>query len=325
MKTLIEIAGWGAALGSVRVEAAALEREFALTAGTLRERAGIESVVRASEQENEVSLALRAARAAFDTTGLDVGDMDWIVATSETFLGFPSLGSALHSLLRARDTCGALDVGGACVGLLNSFCVAQSLLGAGRATSVLVVTADVHSRPLAAGRVPGEFGGLFGDGASAFVVHRMDEGDQSPCYCLGDFQFGCARAFASALAIGMGAEGEIALTFDGEALARAAVGRLGRIIADLELRTGFSRSAASGFATHQPNPRLVQLLARQIDVPLEKFPALAKTCGNLGSSTCGIALSMVLAEHGHKGPDQRGPIFLAAVGPGMLWGGGVLY
>jgi 3-oxoacyl-[acyl-carrier-protein] synthase III len=108
-------------------------------------------------------------------------------------------------------------------------------------------------------------------------------------------------------------------------LARAALRELQRIIEDLELRSGLSRKTASSFVTHQPNPRIVETLARQLGVPVEKFPPVAKTSGNLGSSTCGVALAMALDEHGDKSPDHRGPIFLAAVGPGLLWGGGMLY
>lgn len=324
-RTRPAIAGWGAALGSVRIEAAALEREYALASGTLREGAGIESVTRASATEDEATLGCSAARAALKTAGVDAGELDWIVSSSETFLGYPSLAACLHSRLLLRDACGALDVGGACVGLLNSLSVAKALLAAGMANRVLVATADVHSRPLAAGRVPGEFGGLFGDGASAFVLGCAGGPDDAPAYRLGDFQFGCAGAFSSALAVGPGADGQIALKFEGEALARAAVGRLERIIADLELRSGFSRDEVSCFATHQPNPRLVELLARQADLPPEKFPLVAKTCGNLGTSTCGVALAKALDTHGKKSAEARGPIFLAAVGPGMLWGGGVLF
>lgn len=322
---LAGVVGWGAALGSVRVEAATVEREYSLSAGTLTKHAGIESVVRASPQQDEVSLAFSACQAALRMAALDVGDVDWVISSSETFLGYPSLAACLHSRLLLRDACGVLDVGGACVGLLNSLSVAKALLAAGMANRVLVATADVHSRALAAGRVPGEFGGLFGDGASAFVLGCAEGPDNAPAYRLGDFQFGCAGTFSSALAVGPGADGQIALKFAGEALAQAALGRLERIIADLELRSGFSRNEVSCFATHQPNPRLVELLARQANLPPEKFPLVAKTCGNLGASTCGVALAKALDTHGKKSADARGPIFLAAVGPGMLWGGGVLF
>jgi len=321
---LAGVVGWGAAIGSVRVEAATVEREYSLPAGTLTKHAGIESVVRVSPQEDEVSLAFDACQTALRTATLDVGDVDWIVVTGETFFGFPSLGSLLHSRLLARDTCGVLDVGGACVGLLNGLCVGRSLLASGMAERVLIATSDVHSRHLTPGRVDGGFGGLFGDGSSAFVLNRIEETVKTPPYRLGHFQFGCAGTFSSALTVGLNSDGKLAVRFEGQALARAAVVRLERILADLELRTGLSRGAASGFATHQPNARLVEVLARQAGLDLQKFPVVSKSYGNLGSSTCGVALAKVLDEHGHRPADKRGPIFLAAVGPGMLWGGGVL-
>jgi len=318
------VSGWGAALGTRRIEAEALERDYGLPEATLRERAGIASVVRVADGEDEMSLAVAAAQGVWRVAEADAGEMDCLLATSETFLGHPSLGARLHARLLLRDTCGVLDVGGACVGLLHCFFTAKALLAAGLARRILVVSADVHSRALAAGCVPGEFGGLFGDGASAFVLSGADEESPGSSYTLGEFQFGCAGTFASALAIEMNPDGRLALAFEGEALARAAVGRLGRIIEDLELRTGLSRQTAAGFATHQPNPRLVELLARQLGVPVEGFPVVAKTCGNLGASTCGVALSRILQDQQASPPPRRQPIFMAAVGPGMLWGGGVL-
>jgi 3-oxoacyl-[acyl-carrier-protein] synthase III len=324
LASLAGVTGWGAALGSVRVEVATLEREYSFSAGRLAEGAGIESVVRASPEEDEVSLGFSACQAALDTPEFDVDGVDWLVATSETFCGFPSLGSSLHSRLLARDTCGVLDVGGGCTGLVSGLFVANSLISTGVAGRVLVATADVHSRHLSAGRVAGEFGGLFGDGASAFVISRFNGSPGFQPYRLGDFQFGCAGAFSALLSVRLSAEAELAVEFRGEALARAAVSRLESILADLELRTGFDRTTASGFATQQPNPRLLELLARQAALPLDKFPPVSKTCGNLGSSTCGVALARILDAHGRKPADQRGPIFLAAVGPGMVWAGGIL-
>jgi 3-oxoacyl-[acyl-carrier-protein] synthase III len=320
-----KIIGWGEALGTVRVAAAEVEREFSLAAGKLSERAGIESVVRAGGGEDEVTLAFSAAQAALRRAGVNIGSLDSIIATSETFLAYPSLGARLHTRLPARPTCGVLDVGGACLGLLNGFSTAQCLLETGRAKTILVVTADVHSQLLAPGRMPGEFAGLFGDGASAFVLGGASESDSAHRYRLGEFQFGCAASFSSAIVIGFGAHQEIALQFEGKALARAAVGSLERIISDLEMRSGVKRGAVAGFATHQPNPRLMELFARQAGVPIEKFPLIAKTCGNLGSSTCGAALSFLLTEQARRGARLHRPIFLASLGPGLLWGGGVLY
>jgi 3-oxoacyl-[acyl-carrier-protein] synthase III len=69
---------------------------------------------------------------------------------------------------------------------------------------------------------------------------------------------------------------------------------------------------------------LVALLAKQCGVSPDTFPPVAKTSGNLGSSTCGAALRAAL-QNGSKQPrGNRRPIFLASLGPGLLFGGGWL-
>jgi len=250
-------------------------------------------------------------------------ELDWIIATTETHHDYPSLASQLHSRLLARETCSALDVGGACLGLLNALAVAQALLVSGQGRTVAVVTADVHSRTLTPGRVAGEFGGLFGDGASAFLL-RASSNDPVSHYRLGEFHFGCAGQYASAIRVSDEKDGGLALQFDGEALSRAAITRMEKVLAEIEIRSGIPRTSVGGFATHQPNPRLVKLLAKQLGVSPATFPPIARTSGNLGSSTCGAALHAALVAAANVSPPQWKPIFLASLGPGLLFGGGWL-
>jgi 3-oxoacyl-[acyl-carrier-protein] synthase-3 len=320
---LAVLAGWGVAIGAQRVAAKDVEREFGLPAGKIAKGAGIESVARVAEGEDECTLAARACEAALAAAGADIGAVECVIATSETHAGYPSLGALLHAQLLADPQVAVFDVGGCCLGVVNALAVAQSLIAAGSFRRVLVATADVHSRILTPARVKGEFGALFGDGASAFVMAPAADG-QPGSYCPGEFIFGCDATAASAIRVGLTRDLSLELKFNGGELARAAVTRLQELIADLELRSGAGRATASSFATHQPNPRLVDLLARQLRVPREKFPAVARTHGNLGSSTCGVALSMALTECAARPEGERGPIFVAALGPGLLWGGTVL-
>jgi len=317
------VVGWGAAFASVRVAIEQVEREFGLPAGKLSQGAGLEAICRASEAEDEVSLARTAAQKALQLAAVPEDSLDWILATSETWVGVPSLGASLHSALLAPDTCRVLDIGGACAGVVNCLMVADALFAAGQANCVLVVSADVHSRLLTPGKVPGEFGGLFGDGASAVVLRPLESAGPEPYRVLAGLG-GCAGAFASALEVRPGAEGAITLQFDGEALARAAADRMTMILGDLEAASGRSRGQASAFVIHQPNPRIVEIFLRRATVPAEKVPAVARNSGNLGSSTCGVALTLALAEHSGKPRGQRGPIFVAALGPGLLWAGLIL-
>ncbi len=294
-----------------------------MPAGKLSQGAALEAVCRASAKEDEISLARAAVQQALDVAGVSENNLDWILATSETVVGFPSLGASLHSALLAPATCSVLDIGGACAGVVNCLIVADALFAAGKATCVLVVSADVHSRTLVPGKVPGEFGGLFGDGASAFVLCSAKDDDDAG-YRLVAGMGSCVGTYASAIQVRPGAEGAIDLNFDGEALAHAAVDRMAMILSDLEAATGKSRHTASGFVIHQPNPRVVEIFVRRAKLPPEKLPIVTRATGNLGSSTCGLGLCTALEEHGRKPRSQRGPIFLAALGPGLLWAGALL-
>ncbi len=301
----IGVTGWGATLGSERRDAAALDADYGLAPGSIYARTGIESVVRAKAGETETSLAQTACRQALLTAGAELDDVDLLVAASETFLGFPSLAAALHSVLLLPERCWALDVGGGCLGLMNALAAARAVLAAGARRRALVVAADVHSRRFAGTSAPWQLAALFGDAAGAVVLDAA----AGASYSLGDFRFGCAGAFASALRIAPAAGGDLAVEFQGPQLADAAIGYLARLIQ--------ARPEADAFAVHEPNPRAVEILARRCGIPLEKFAQLSRTCGNLGSATCAVALSRLL----ERKPPPRS-IVLASLGPGLLWSAG---
>ena len=319
----VVITGSSAAVGSRVVPAEEVDRAFGMPIGKLRSRAGIESLAYAAEDENELTLGAKATEEALRGALCGAQQLDWIIASSETHHNYPSLAAQLHSRLLARENCGALDVGGACLGLLHALAVAQSLITSGQAQIVAAVTADVHSRTLTPGRVAGEFGGLFGDGASAFILRRAC-GNSEEEYRIGSFLFGCAGQYAAAIHVSDDKEGGLTVQFDGEALSRAAITRIEKVITAVETRSGIQRSSVGGFATHQPNPRLVALLAKQCGVSPDAFPQIARTSGNLGSSMCGAALHAALQDARKQARDDRRPIFLASLGPGLLFGGGWL-
>jgi 3-oxoacyl-[acyl-carrier-protein] synthase III len=324
---VVEITGSGARLGSQRVASEEVDRAFGMPIGKLRSRAGIESLTYATADQSELTLAAEAATHALQGAKTTTNELDWIIATSETHHAYPSLAAQVHKRLALRENCAALDVGGACLGLLNALATAQSFILSGQARKIAVVTSDVHSRTLIPGRVAGEFGGLFGDGASAFILgahcgeralHNQGE------YSLGRFFFGCASQYADAICVRDDAEGGLAVRFDGEALSRAAITRMESVIAAVEAYSGILRSQVGAFATHQPNPRLVKLLAKRCNVPASSFPTVARTSGNLGSSTCGVALYVALQDARASERCNRKPIFLTSLGPGLLFGGGWL-
>ncbi len=307
--------------GSRIVPSEEVDRAFGMPIGKLRKRAGIESLAYAAKRESELTLGAKAAEEALRSASCGTQELDWIIATSETHHDYPALAAQLHSRLLARENCGALDVGGGCLGLLNALAVAQSLIASGAAQTIAVVTADVHSQTLTPERVAGEFGGLFGDGASAFLLRRGGDERGGFGYGLGEFLFGCAGQYAGAIRVAGKKGGGLDVKFEGEALSRAAITRMEKVIRAVEMRSGISRTSVGNFATHQPNPRLLVLLAKQCGVSPDAFPPICRTSGNLGSSMCGAALHAALQNAAKVEWRQRKPIFLVSLGPGLLFGG----
>lgn len=317
------VIGSASAFGSRLVPSEDVDHAFGMPSGKLKNRAGILSFAHAGPDEDEGSLGAQACQRALHDASEPPEDLDWILAASETHHAYPSLSAILHAKLRLRENCNAMDVGSGCLALLQALAVAQALLVSGRAKKVLVATADVHSRTLGPGRAAGEFGGLFGDGASAFLLSAKIRDIKFLAYRLGEFFFGCASQYAEAIAISdPGGGGRLDVQFDGEALSRAAVSRMEKVIDEVEHRSGISRDHVGAFATHQPNPRLVRLLAKQLGVAAKHFPPIGTTRGNLGSSMCGAALHDALHHAATQSPEHRQPVFLASLGPGLLFGGG---
>jgi 3-oxoacyl-[acyl-carrier-protein] synthase-3 len=322
-ETLIE--GWGCTLGSLTVDAEQIERDMALPMRKIRDGAGIESVRVAADGEDELALGQRAADIALEMAEVSVERIDFVVATSATFLGFPSFAASLHSRLLLRETSGALDAGGACAGLIYSLAVARSLLRERPQGVALVVASEVHSRRLNAPQVPGEFRGLFGDGACAFVLTNSATDARNGCVRLQEFVWGCSGAYASSLGVKISENAGLIVQLKGEQLAHAAVTEMDRIIGTLENLSARPRSEVDYFALHQPNPRVVEILADKAKIPLERIPLVSKACGNLGSVTCGASLCQALTSLRESGDHSRTPlIFMAAVAPGLLWGGAFL-
>lgn len=320
-QSCVFLAGSAFVTGSRTLPSEDVDRAFGMPVGKLRSRAGIESLAYAADAENELTLGAKAAQQALCAAGCAAYEIDWIIATSETHHVYPSLAARLHSRLAARETCSALDVGGACLGLINGLAVAKSLIVSGAARTVAVITADVHSRTLAPGRVAGEFGGLFGDGATAFVLSSAAPKGETPAYGLREFLFGCAGQYSGAVTVAGTTSGNLDVHFDGEALSRAAITRMEKVLSAIEKLSAIPRTAVGAFATHQPNPRLLSLLAKVAGVAPEAFPPIARTSGNLGSSTCGAALHAALQMAATCSAGRPRPFFLASLGPGLLFGG----
>src|SRR5947207_9606916 len=99
----VSVISSAAATGSRVIPSEDVDRAFGMPVGKLRSRAGIESLAYVAEDENELTLAAKAAQEALRAASCGPQQVDWIVATSETHHDYPSLSAQLHSRLLVRE------------------------------------------------------------------------------------------------------------------------------------------------------------------------------------------------------------------------------
>ena len=304
--------------------------------GKLRERAGIESLAYAVEGETEVTLGAQAANEALQSAACRAGRnrLDHRDQRNASSLSV-ACGAASFGNRRARDVRGIRRrwrVPGSdqrAFGRAGADCFRTSAYG-GRCD---FRSAQSHARPRpsrrgirrAVWRRRQRFSGARGETnaikPSSERRRWLLQNRPGLAYRIRDFLFGCADQYAEAVKVEGKLDGSLAVVFEGEALSRAAISRLEKIIAALEKLSSVPRAAVGAFATHQPNPRLLTLLAKVAGVSVGAFPPIATTSGNLGSSTCGAALHSALQMFRGCPESARKPIFLASLGPGLVFGG----
>lgn len=277
-------------------------------------RTGIRSRFLAEPGLTTTALATRAARAAIEMAGVEPDSIDLIVlATSTPDQIFPSTACLVQAELGIRGGA-AFDVQAVCSGFVYALATADALLRTGTYRRALVIGAEIFSRLLDwndRGTCV-----LFGDGAGAVLLEAggspgliasrlRADGSQSSILCTaGRVEQG-------------GVVGHPFLTMDGQAVFRFAVSALSDSALEVLAAGGMTGADLDWFIPHQANIRILQSLAKRLDVPLEKVVVTLDQHGNTSAASVPLALDAAVRDgriqSGHK-------LLLQGVGGGFTWG-----
>src|SRR6059036_2018903 len=140
----------------------------------IMERTGIRERRIAAPEEALTDLALPAARGALEQAGVEAKDVDLLVcATVTPDMMFPTSSALLADSLGSSDAA-AYDLLAGCTGFVYAVVQAYSMVAAGLSERALVVGGDVLSKIL--DWTDRSTLVLFGDGAGAVVLERVEEG-----------------------------------------------------------------------------------------------------------------------------------------------------
>jgi 3-oxoacyl-[acyl-carrier-protein] synthase-3 len=290
----------------------------------IMERTGIRERRIAAPEEALSDVALPAAEQALDAAGVRAQDVDLIiVATVTPDMVFPSTGALLADTLGAKDAA-AYDLSAGCTGFMYAIAQGHAMVAAGLAARALIIGGDVLSKLMNWNDRSTCI--LFGDGAGAVVLERVQEGGFLGFELGADgaggpdlvLPAGGSRLPTSPETVGNGAHfvqmnGREVFKFATRVLvssAEAVLAECGSTIEDVDV-----------YVPHQANVRIIDHATKKLGIDPERVVVNVDRYGNTSSGSIPLALADALKD----GRLREGKLVLmTGMGAGLTWGSGLL-
>ena len=317
------ITGWGKAVPDKILTNRDLEKMVDTSDEWIVTRTGIHERRIAGVGETTATLSVKAAQAAMTRAGIIAADIDLIiVATSSPDYFLPPVSSMIQHQLGAR--CGAFTLVAGCTGFMYGLATAQQFISTGAYKTIVVIGAEIISRSI--DWTDRNTCVLFGDGAGAVVLQACTE----PTGILA-FELGSDGEGADHLKINMGVANppshqvidnlDYTIHMNGREVFKFATRVLARSAAEAIGRCGLSINDISLFIPHQANARIIEVAAKQLGIPLNKFFINLDKYGNTSAASIPIALCEAI-EQGRCTEGDR--LVMIGFGAGLTWASAVV-
>ena len=288
----------------------------------IRTRSGIGERRFAAKDETTSQMALAAAEKAIEASQTDRNEIDLIiVATMTPDMPFPSTACLVQSKLGLGNIT-AFDLQAACSGFIYALNTASNMIRSGAYKKALIIGAEKMSSIL-------DFEDrttcvLFGDGASAAILEPSSKpnvgilsnitgADGSNPELLYQPAGGsaCPPTLESVNAR------QHFIKMNGKEIFKLAVRVMGQVSSDILERHGYTAEQVDLVIPHQANMRIIDSLAKRMELPMEKFHNNLDRFGNTSAASVGLALD----EAFRQGRIHSGAlVLLVAFGAGLTWG-----
>jgi len=273
-------------------------------------------------------MAVDAARKACEAAEIDPAELDaLIVATSTADMPMPSC--AIMTQQKLGATCVSFDVGAACAGFSHGLVVADSMIRSGDYDKVLFIGAEALTRYL-------DWNDrgtciLFGDGAGAVVLSGEEQGGRAPRGVLATQLGSDGTRWKDLNILGGGTlHGTSArslednlhvLRMNGRVIFSQAVRHLSESCQQAMRKAGLAPGEIDVVIPHQANLRIIDAVARRLQLPKQKFIVNIERYGNTSAASIPIALDEAVRD----GRVTSGSVVLmCGLGAGLTWGAAVV-
>ncbi|CAN5838527.1 ketoacyl-ACP synthase III [soil metagenome] len=292
----VRITGWGHYAPERILTNADLEKLVDTNDDWIRSRTGIRERRVAAPHETTATLAAIAGKRAIAVAGLDPQEIDLIlVGTLTPDYWMPSTAALVKEAI-GNSKAAAFDVMAACSGFVFAYATADAYIRSGMYRHVLVIGAELLTRFL-------DFSDrntciLFGDGAGAVVVSASDEEggglagmemttDPDGAYMIW-LPSGGSKSPPSDETV---RRGEHYVRMEGKETYRYATKTLATSALKAISRAGWDPSEVDLFIPHQANIRIIESVAKGLDLPMDKMFVNVDRYGNTSAASVGIALA----------------------------------
>jgi 3-oxoacyl-[acyl-carrier-protein] synthase-3 len=275
---------------------------------------------RISTGETTSDLAYKAGLSAIENAGLQPSDIDLIIlATATPDRLAPSCACFVQEKLDANNAV-AFDISAVCSGALFATATGVQYIKSGMYKNVLVIGADTFSNITDWTRRDAVF---FGDGAGSMVLSATTE-DKGFL----DFKLYTDGSGKDHFTIPGGgsekpttsdsfANGDQFFQMNGPEVYKTAIEVVPKCIDEILTKNNCSIEDIKFLLPHQPSIKILQEVARRVNMPFEKVKTNMDRYANTSGGTIPIILDETLKNNKFQKDDL---LLFAAVGAGWTWG-----
>ncbi len=294
--TYAAITGWGKCMPPAVLTNADLATFLDTDDAWITSRTGMRE--RRVSHVSAIELAAVATERALACADLSAEDVDLIIYGScSNDEQVPNSASGVQLMIGATNAA-SMDVNTACTSFLYGLSTATAMIRSGSVRNAVVIGVELitpymdwENRNVAV---------LFGDGCAAVVVQASESKEG----LLAD-QLGCYADARQVLRVrGMGCSyanrgvqyGDTLWDFDGQEIFRRAVKGMAQASERVLAKGGVTADQIDLVVPHQANLRIIESVAKQTHIPMDKVYVTVQRYGNMSSATVPVALVDALAE-----------------------------
>jgi 3-oxoacyl-[acyl-carrier-protein] synthase III len=315
------VTGWGRYAPRHVLTNRDLERMVDTSDEWIVTRTGIRERRVAAAHETTASMGAVAGLRAIRTAGIDPDEIDVILLATLTPDYWMPATAALVKEAIGNTRAVAMDIAAACSGFVYAYATAHAYITGGLARHVLVIGSETLTRFL--DYTDRNTCILFGDGAGAVVLSASDQpggglGMKMTTEPQGAYMIwlpaGGAKAPPSSETI---RRGEHYVRMEGKETYRFATRTLATTALESIREAGLEPSDIDLFIPHQANIRIIEAVAKGLDLPMDKMFVNLDRYGNTSAASVPIALAEAVNEGRVKVGDN---IVIVAFGAGFTSG-----